>query len=160
MAVILTDPEIARLIQEAKPLRPGYRSGMRMKLKRGHHEGEIDVRGANGSDFRLIQRQSTLNPLDFSVILAYRSPGSMMLFRLRRYNGKSHEHTNTIEKHTFYDFHVHYATERYQLIGASEDSYAEPTGRYADFQGALSCLLEECAFEVPPDGQVLLFKGG
>ncbi len=129
-----------------------------MKPKRGHHEGEIDVRGANGTEFRLIQRQSRLNLLDFSVILAYRPAGSMTLFRLRRYNGKSHEHTNSIEKHTFYDFHVHYATERYQLIGASEDSYAEPTDRYADFQGALSCLLEECNFEGPADPQVGLFE--
>jgi hypothetical protein len=42
----------------------------------------------------LVLRQSILNPLDFSIILAYRPPKSNQLFRLQRYNGKSHEHTN------------------------------------------------------------------
>jgi len=158
MAEMLTDPEITLLIQEPKPLPAGYRIGMQMKPKRSHHEREIDVRGANGNDFRLILRQSRINPLDFSAILAYRPPGSTRLFRLRRYNGKSHEHTNTVEKQTFYDFHVHYATERYQMVGASEDSYAEPTDRYGDFQGAVSCLLKECAFEIPTDPQGRLFE--
>jgi hypothetical protein len=158
MAVMLADQEIERLIQEPKPLPAGYRSSMQMKPKRGHYEREIDVRGVNGSDFRLILRQSRINPLDFSVILGYRPPGSTTLFRLRRYNGKSHEHTNGIENQTFYEFHVHYATERYQTIGANEDSYAEPTDRYGDFQGAVSCLLKECAFEIPTDPQGRLFE--
>jgi hypothetical protein len=158
MAVMLTDQAIERLIQEPKPLPAGYRNSMQMRPKRGHYERELDVRGVNGSDFRLILRQSRINPLDFSVILGYRPPGSATLFRLRRYNGKSHEHTNSIENQTFYGFHVHYATERYQMIGASEDSYAQPTDRYADFQGAVACLLKECTFEIPIDPQGRLFE--
>jgi len=55
--------------------------------------------------------------LDFSIILAYCPEASNQLFRLRRYNGKSHEHTNTIEADKFYNYHIHTATERYQELG-------------------------------------------
>ena len=67
-------------------------------------------------------RQNKINRLDFSVILAVRVPQSNLLFRLRRYNGKSHEHTNHIEGDTFYDYHIHMATERYQEIGTRKDA--------------------------------------
>jgi hypothetical protein len=77
---------------------------------------------------------------------------------LQRYNGKNHEHTNPIEGETFYDFHIHQATERYQEIGASEDTYAKPTDRFADFQQGITCMLKDCGFEMPLDSQGRLFK--
>lgn len=94
----------------------------------------------------------------FSIILAIAVPRSNQLFRLRRYNGKSHEHTNHIEGDTFYDFHIHKATERYQEIGTREDAYAEPTGRYGDFHGALRCLIRDANFDVPSNAQRDFFE--
>ena len=130
-----------------------------MKVKRGHKERELDVVGATGSEFRLILRQSEFNPLDFSVILAYRPPTTTPLFRLRRYNGRSHEHTNSLEDQRFYDFHIHRATERYQdESGFREDSFAEPSSRFADFAGAVRCMIEDCAFERPVSDQTTLFE--
>lgn len=159
MAIRLNDTEISHLLAERKPLPPDYRERIQTKPKRGHKERELDVKGADGSEFRLILRQSEFNPLDFSVILAYRPPKTNQLFRLRRYNGKSHEHTNTLEGRTFYDFHVHTATERYQdESGLREDAYAEPTNRFADFHGAIRCMLGDCGFDVPPDTQGTLFE--
>ena len=113
MAVHLTDAEIDQLLNERKVLPPDYRLRMQLRDKRGHRQREFDLVGDNGSEFRVILRQSESNALDFSLILAYRPKGSNQLFRLRRYNGKSHEHTNVLENDTFYDFHVHMATERY-----------------------------------------------
>ena len=107
MAVNLTDGEIAVLISEAKPLLEDYQQRIQTRPKRGHRERELDVDGVNGNSFRLIPRQSLFNPLDFSVILAWLPPQSATPFRLCRYNGKSHEHTNTLESQKFYDFHVH-----------------------------------------------------
>lgn len=95
MATRLSEAEISRLLAERKSLPPDYRERIQTKPKHGHKERELDVTGADGSEFRLIFRQSEFNPLDFSVILAYRPPKKNQLFRLRRYNGKSHEHTNT-----------------------------------------------------------------
>ena len=106
----------------------------------------------------MIFRQNKINPLDFSGILAVRVPGSSQIFRLRRYNGKSHEHTNHIEAVTFYDFHIHVATERYQQRGTREDAYAEPTDRYGDFYGALRCLIDDANLEVPSELQGNLFE--
>ena len=109
----------------------------------------------SGNEFRLILRHNSINPLDFSVILAVRVPRTNRLFRLRRYNGKSHEHKNSVEKEIFYDFHIHTATQRYQVLeNKKEDKYAEVTDRYGDFNGALECLLEDAGF--PPDPQLRL----
>lgn len=158
MTIRLNDDEIARLTSERKALAPDYRDRIRTKPKRGHSERELDVIGDATSEFRLIFRQSQFNPLDFSVILAYRPPKSNQLFRLRRYNGKSHEHTNTLDDETFYDFHIHVATERYQEeSGLREDSFAQPTSRFADFRGAIRCMLDDCGFEVASDPQGELF---
>jgi hypothetical protein len=157
MAVNLTDTEIAVLIAEAKPLPNDYRQRVQTKPKRGHRERELDVMGANGSEFRLILRESSFNPLDFSVILAWLPPQSRSPFRLCRYNGKSHEHTNALESQTFYEFHLHRATERYQQSGQREDSFAEPTTRYQDFPGALRCLIHDCCLQLPADAQSGLF---
>ena len=150
MTVRLTDQEIAGLIAERKPLPENYTSRMRLRDKRGHNERDLDIPGRDGSSFRLILRQSHNNALDFSVILAYRLPQSNEVFRLRRYNGLSHEHTNWIEGQRFYDFHIHQATERYQGLGALEDGFAERTDRYADLVSAISCMLADCGFDVPP----------
>ena len=76
---------------------------------------------------------------------------------MRRHNGKSHEHTNQIEARTFYDFHIHMATERYQELGMREDAYAEATDRFGDFESALRCLLDDGGFETPPDPNLQLF---
>ena len=158
MAAILSDQDIARLIAERKPLPTDYRSKIQLRPKRGHHEREIEVNGTDGNEFCLILRQSLFNSLDFSIILAYRPLKSNLLFRLRRYNGKSHEHTNPIEGNTFYDFHVHAATERYQELGSREDTYAEPTVRFADIHEAISCMLKDCGFEEPFNSQPSLFE--
>lgn len=158
MADILTDQEISALIGENKPLPADYRRRILVRPKRGHKERELDLKGESGNEFRLVLRQSIYNPLDFSIILAYRPPMSNVLFRLRRYNGKSHEHTNIIEGVKFYGYHIHQATERYQQIGAREDFYAEETDRFSDFHKAISCLIEDCGFEIPPGNQTSLFQ--
>jgi hypothetical protein len=157
MPVNLTDAEVAALIAEVKPLPDDFRQRVQTKPKRGHRERELDVSGQNGSQFRLILRESSFNPLDFSAILAWLPPQSTGLFRLCRYNGKSHEHTNTLESETFYAFHVHRATQRYQQSGLREDSFAEPTTRYQNFSGALQCLLQDCGFRFPANHQSGLF---
>ena len=158
MAGTYSDAEIAVLLRERKPLPTDWRSRMRLRPKRGHSERDIDVTGDGENEFRLILRQNTINRLDFSIILAVAVPKSNQLFRLRRYNGKSHEHTNHIEGDTFYDFHIHEATERYQEMGTREDAYAEPTDRYGDFHEALRCLIKDANLDIPPAAQASLFE--
>ena len=158
MAVIYSDQEIESLVRERKPLPSNWRDRTRLQPKPGHNERHLALTGDTGSEFRLILRQSTVNQFDFSIILAVRVPQSNQLFRLRRCNGRSHEHTNHIEGVTFYDFHIHFATERYQALGAREDAYAAPTVRYGDFHGALRCLIADANFAVPPEPQGHLFE--
>jgi hypothetical protein len=141
MAVVLSDMEINLLLSEPKQLPDDYRFRIQMKSKRGHRERELSVTGFAKSEFVLILRESNFNALDFSIILGCLPAGYHTLFRLRRYNGRSHEHTNKIEGQTFYDFHRHTATERYQASGFREDGFAEPSDRFQDFAGALRCML-------------------
>lgn len=156
MPVLLTDEDIQRLVNERKPLGTDYRRRLKLKPRRGHKETELEVTGADGSEFRIRIRQSDGNPLDFSVILGYSLPNSNRLFRLRRYNGKSHEHRNKLERDQFYDFHIHFATERYQAEGAEEDKYAEVTDRYSNADSALDCMMQDCGFVLPDNPQLTL----
>ena len=158
MSRTYSDQEIKSLMEERKSLPVDWRDRIRLRPKRGHEEQHLELTGDAASEFRLILRQNKINPLDFSIILAVRVPQSNRLFRLRRYNGKSHEHTNQIEAVTFYDFHIHSATERYQEIGMREDAYAEPTDRYGDFHSALRCLIDDAHLEVPREPQSSLFE--
>ena len=151
MAVRYSDREIESLVQEPKPLPVDWRDRLRLRPKRGHQEQHLDTLGDAGNQFRLIFRQNSINPVAFSIILAVRVPGSNQLFRLRRCNGKNHQHTNRIEGETFYDFHIHMATERYQKFGAREDAYAETTTRYSDFHGAIRCMIKDVGLKDPHD---------
>jgi hypothetical protein len=148
MTIQLNDDMIGSLLAERKELPDDFLLHSKLKSKHGHKEFEREIIGENGSLFRLVFRHSESNQLDFSIILLYIPEGSNQQFRLRRNNGKSHEHTNPIEKNTFYGFHIHIATERYQQSGYREDTYAEETNRYADYHGAIESMLRDCGFMV------------
>lgn len=152
MTTFLNDNEIAVLIAEGKML-PDELANLAPRLrstKAGHKEASHDLTSKEGHEFRIMIRQSTINSLDFSVILAYLPELTTEVLRLRRYNGKSHEHKNPIEGNKFYEFHIHTATERYQQRDPDyPDMFAESTNRYADLSGALKCLIEDCGFELP-----------
>ena len=160
MTAIYSDQVIESLLRERKPLPSNWRSRTRLQARRGSSERYLDLTGDAGSEFRLILKQNTINQFNFSIILAVRVPQSNQIFRLRRCNGRSHEHTNHIEGVTFYDFHIHLATERYQALGAREDTYAEATDRYADYNGALQCMFADANFQVPHEPQGRLFGEG
>lgn len=150
MMAAYSDEEIESLVQERKLVPADWRKRIRLVQKPGHRERSLALVGEAGNEFRVIVRQNSVNRFDFSIILAVRAPSSNRIFRLRRHNGKSHEHSNRLEGTRFYGFHIHCATERYQELGAREDSYAEPTDRYADWQGALECLVADANIVVSP----------
>ncbi len=158
MIVIFSDDEIDVLVKKRKLLPQGWKTPIRLTPKQGHMQRHLELTGIDSDKFRLILRQSTINQLDFSAILAVKVPQSTQLFRLLRYNGRSHEHTNSIEGETFYDYHIHTSTARYQEIGAREDAYAKVTDRYSDLYGALECLCIDGNLDTPPDDQIRLFE--
>ncbi len=134
MKDVLTDVEIDLLISMPKPLPLGHEQLFRLKPKRGHKESQLEVAVGDGSKFTLMMREAVDNPLDFSAIMAYDRPVGGKRFLLRRYNGKSHEHANAVEQGPlFYDFHIHFITERYQRRkGGKPEGYAVVTDRYGD----------------------------
>ncbi|MBK9479057.1 MAG: hypothetical protein IPP56_11450 [Bacteroidetes bacterium] len=146
MEFFLTDIEIDALIKEEKRIdQPIADFGRKLKEKKGHKEFDLVVERLDSSAFKIIIRQSIENPLDFSAILGFIPAKKTDVFLLRRYNGKSHEHRNKIEKEpVFYDFHIHIATARYQEAGPREEYYAEITDRYSDLHGAIDCLVSDC----------------
>lgn len=89
MAAQLTNADISRLLAVRKPLPADVRSRVQTRAKRGHKERELEVSGDDGSEFRLILRQSTLNALDSSIILAYRVPGTNQVFAFAATTGRA-----------------------------------------------------------------------
>lgn len=166
MAIIFTDPEIKELITEPKQIECSARTlwqSMKPKKRKQatYLQASHEFLHANGEDKWLIYlRINEKNLLDFSCGINFISKGSGKPFTLRRYNGKSHQHTNSLEREPFfYDFHIHEATERYQDSGYHEEHYATQTDRYADLRQALACLWSD--FQItstaPDDAQAELF---
>ncbi len=147
--VQLSDAAIDALICEPKDT-PTAIFPVRLNQHGKQRRKDYAVSSASGNEFVIALRQSVINPFNFSAILSYRMPGYTTLFRLRRYNGIHGEHTNEIEGNTLDNCHIHTATERYQRLGGKEESFAEATTRYADLEGALRCLLDDCGFNPPP----------
>jgi hypothetical protein len=156
----LKDIEIQNLISELKPFKFEFSTFLsKAKEKLGHKENDFIIDRQDGSKFRIMVRQSISNPLDFSIILGYYKPNSNLLIRLKRYNGKSHEHQNKIEKtDKFYDFHIHIATERYQNTSQYKpEHYAEITERYSDIHSAWLCFAQDCNITYPNSNNQQLF---
>jgi len=68
VSIVFTDDQIRALILEPKPLPHDYRKRLRLRQKRGHREQELSVQGAEGHAFHIILRQSSIDPLNFSVM--------------------------------------------------------------------------------------------
>ena len=152
----LSDKEIEALVALPKDLPTDYRSRLRTRVRpysSQHEEAQIEVLVEDTGTFRIIIRKNHINPLDFSVILGYVPPKRLKLFHLRRYNGL-HRHTNKLESNSFRDFHIHYATQRYQEAGWDIDAYAAPTDLYDTADGALETLLVQCNF-IRPENEKL-----
>jgi len=158
MPRVLTDNEIAELLAEAKPLPAnwGSRLTVRAKADSTFTHRELDVAGAAGRKYRIVIRGNTLNPLDFSLILVFRDQDGSD-YRLVRFNGRHpSQHTNKWEKSrklpnaTFRNrFHIHRATERYQLEGYDIEGYAEATDLYDSFETALREFVRSNGLGVP-----------
>ena len=155
---VISDTEIGSLILELKRIPNGLVPLTNLIERNKHRRRDFVVESAvgSGNEFMVAIRQSLLNPLDFSAILGYKIPGSNLIFRLRRYNGSSHFHTNPIENETFGGFHIHIATERYQKRGLREDTFAELSAGHTTLDTAIRALLEDCGFD-PPAQQPSLF---
>ena len=156
MKNILSDQKIIALIEERKVLPNERRNKFRKTTHRGNDKYRLNVTGEDGNEFQIIVRISLFNKLNFSVILGVKVPPPKIFFRLKRYNG-NHEHSNTIEDEKVNGFHIHTATERYQVNSVREEDYAELTQRYTDVNGALKCLFADANFEDPNALQDTLF---
>ncbi|MCY4553521.1 MAG: hypothetical protein OXC79_07590 [Candidatus Poribacteria bacterium] len=147
MTIRYTDQEIGELVQERKALPTDWRNQFVTRIRRGNEESHLSLIGDRGNKFRIIIRQNQFNESSFSVVLGVHASLLNQLFRLRRYNGNDHTHTNGIEKVTVQGFHIHFATARYQRRGLREDDYAETTNRYKDIDGAFECLIADANLE-------------
>lgn len=81
-----------------------------------------------------------------AAVAGHRKPLSLV-----RDDGSSHVH-GAIR----YRCHMHRATTEVPAAGTRIDSYAEETGRYRNLNGALACLIEDCAVQgvsAKPDGR-------
>ena len=153
-----TDKEINGFISEEKNFSGTIEEILSFKESDGHKMASADLLRSDESRFVIKLRQNQNDINDFSAIIVFQEKGNNKYFILRRYNGKSHEHTNKLERNKFYGFHIHFATQRYQDAHRKEESYAEETTRYSDIKGALSCLLSDCNIKTTINPQFNLFE--
>ena len=153
--IILKDVQITEYILEEKVLPNEFEP--KFKVKNNQNVFETDIQGKAGNLFRIIIRQNQINPLNFSVIFGVVLDGN--LFRLKRYNGDSHQHTNKIEGDEIEGFHIHTATQRYQERGFQPEGFAESSKRYSDWKTALKVMLNETNFKMPVDAKQKRLEG-
>ena len=157
MPEIVPDSEIGQLIAERKVLSGNQLDELENPKSKGSHiEGQVDLVGVSGTQFRVIVRQSLRTNDDFSVILMANRAGEPAI-RLLRYDGSSHPHRNKIEGNWIVRKpHIHRATERYQeLKWEVHDGYAEETVLYRDLSGAWDCFLADANLQSPTGSRVL-----
>ncbi len=169
MSRILSDEEINDLLKEEKLLPENWKSQLQLKPKSSyqHEECSFVVKGEKGDDFKVIMRRNKINTFDFSIILIFKDSDSRE-YKLIRCNGKhSSEHTNKWEKEHGYSeykfgpaFHIHLATQRYQVSGYPIDGFAEITNAYHDFNSALNYFLKAYKFKNLGKSQFDLFREG
>ncbi len=147
----LTNKEIDDLVNEPKPVGMSTNEFMqKMKRKSGRAASFLQnshafQRQHGEGEWLLYARINEDNLLDFSCGLGFIPKARNKVFILRRFNGKSHQHTNKLDGHeSFYDFHIHQATEKYQNSSYADEHYAERTDRYTRLEQALDCLLQDC----------------
>lgn len=146
----IDDVEIARLISVPKLLPEAWEARLKTRARPeiSQKRANLEIPTTSGL-FTIMIRESTVNVLDFSVVLAFTRPNGT-LFRLRRYNGLHGGHVNHIERQAIRGYHVHIATERYQIAGYREDAYAIASQGFADIASALRLMFAECTFQLPP----------
>ena len=159
MSDTISDDRIESLISERKMLPPDWTQQFdRFKDRDDRYEAEVDFVGAAGTHFRIIARRSRVRMDSFSVILMAILPENPE-FRLLRYDGSNHNHTNHVEDNRIVrQPHIHRATQRYQEAQRQlpHDGYAEPTDRYQDLPGAWECFSSDLNLRYPEGPQTLM----
>jgi hypothetical protein len=148
---MLSDNQIAELLDEKKPVPKSWRSKLLPKKKNNafHKERELKIKTESGNRFILFVRENLGLANDFTVGIRFVSATGVN-YCLRRYNGNSHKHTNHLERmngevnQSFAgEFHIHYATERYLKCRKRIDGYAEPTNQFSSLQTALDSIVAD-----------------
>ena len=116
--------------------------GIRWREKPGRHkQRNYTAVSADGTRYRIYQRQNLNDDMDFSCGLALIQKGGKHL-SLVRYNGPSHRHGDI-----FYRCHIHRATAEALAAGRKIDSHAKQAEQYRTLEGALACLVEDCGVQ-------------
>lgn len=154
-SVIYNNQEIESLIKAPKYLEEDPSS---LNWSLGNHiRANTTATDDEGNLYHIIFRLNQADPNNFTVILAVENPDTGKLFHLRRYNGPGmQDHTNTIENESFYGFHIHEATVRYQKAGKDAEHYAVQTDRFNDMESAFACMVDDCALSYKNRSQLSL----
>lgn len=162
MPQIISDQRIIEMIAEPKRLPQDWQRQLEtLRGKLSSKEATVAVHGADGTQFRIIVRQSRQNRQDFSVVLLVETELTPD-FHLLRYDGGSHRHTNPMEgSRISFHPHIHRATARYQRAAAAEraasgqrrkyrhDGFAFAVERFRDLTGAWDCFFDDVKLELP-----------
>jgi hypothetical protein len=139
----LTDDKIAALITMPKRV---TKPRARQRAVGKHEQVTYNALGSDSeTTFQIFSRQSRKIADSYSCGLLWISPSGETV-TLIRYNGPNHPHENPIEGERFeFRCHIHRASERYIAANKKAECFAETTDRYRTLNGALQCLVQDCA---------------
>jgi hypothetical protein len=138
---ILTDETIKSIIQSRKYIKDSIDLNHMQLSEDGRFRKKKYELVCDEYDCKIVIRQNTDRPDNFSIILIYKdiSKGEIPIIR---FNGNHGSHRNRIENETINGPHIHIMTERYQLHSTHPDGFAEPANGYKDLEGAFKLFLE------------------
>lgn len=138
---LYTDTELEDLRTMPKRVsNPGARWTEKPKGRPTHRQRVFHATGLSTGDIRFLvfQRISLSDQEDFSCGLVWIRRGGRL--PLARYNGPGHDHGDILHSP-----HIHRTSERAIATGKKPDSEAEETNRFHTIEGALACLITDCA---------------
>jgi hypothetical protein len=143
--MIFTEKNLTRL--RAMPKKLAGKKPRGWRVKPGHIQVDLEVRGEGKNRFHVYVRQNSRLSSDFSTGVRWSFDGTSDELLLARYNGSEHVHTNPDGERISYTTHIHRAIAEYLQAGLKADVYAEKTDRYHDIAGAVAALASDFNIE-------------
>lgn len=145
MPAVISDQQISELLACPKEIALADLKQLK-KPRQAKGSANLSIKSRQRHFRIVVNRPKSKNKNKFSIILQVARRGKW--FNLIRCNGHHAPHENTLEKMTIpaNTFHIHRATERYQLAGRDPETYAEPTDKYDSPDSAIEFMCNNFGF--------------
>ena len=161
MPRVLSDVEIADLLREGKPVTRRFRSVLSPRRGKGRpneHGRRLNVQGDSGHRFRVFVKVIPGLKDNFSIGLLWFA-SNREKYLLIRCNGFHEKHENRIEGTMIPadTCHIHYRTERYDLVGKAMGYAEDASSEFRNRKAATEYFVTHFGFHIRDKRKLPLF---